>query len=639
MNNTITLAQLFNQRLFQIPDYQRGYSWEGQQVLEFLEDLELLRPERYHYTGTVVLHELDSVSRRMDQYGDTYETVNIVDGQQRLTTIVLLLDGIRRSLADLSEEGRTLSNGIDGNFIKTKGTDAQPIYKLTLNEDTADFFRESVLSDQPGVGGPRITSQKRLEAAKKQIADYISANGGPSGDAAEEWLRDLYRKVSTQLLFTLYEIGDEAEVGVIFEVMNDRGKLLTDLEKVKNFILHTSTTLEVTSHAANDLAKSVNDAWGEILSRLMAADLVSSADEDRLLRAHWLTYYDYRPRQWHGTRSVKEEFHLSKYAGRHSDLLGRLIQYTKRFNESCISFCDVYLPNRTDAFQRFKIDYRARANVIQWSERLKRLGVIAPFLPILIAARERWPDDPIKYLEILKLCEVFAFRVYRLSEYRSNTGQSALIRIGHRLATNELDLDGAIHSIESLLAYYCDRDRFYSLTDPENTDAWRNVYGWGGLRYFMYEYETALAAKKGASPKVSWDELLKLDRKNTIEHILPQSISKQPYWKERFDGPSHRRYVHDLGNLTLTKHNPQLGNKPFPKKKGTPGSKGHCYATAPLYVEQELAAQQDWNAAAINERRGRLLEWARTRWSVDLTGVEHEEPDLDDLVEDELGEE
>ena len=639
MENVVSLAQLFNQRLFQIPDYQRGYSWEQQQVREFLEDLELLRPGRYHYAGTVVLHNPDSMSPIMDEHGGVHDTVNIVDGQQRLTTIVMLLDGIRRSLANLLPEGSTLSNGINRNFIKTKDIGGPPIFKLTLNQDTDHFFKTSVLSDLPGVEGPQITSEKRLEAAKKQIADYISDNSGSDGGAAEEWLQDLYGKVSTQLLFTLYEIGDEAEVGVIFEVMNDRGKPLTDLEKVKNFLLHTSTTLDVTSYAAEDLTKSVNDAWGKILSRLMGADLVSSADEDRLLRAHWLTYYYPRPRQWHGTRSVKEEFHLRKYVGRHSDLLCRLIQYTKRLNESCISFCDVYLPNRTDAFQRFKIDDKARADVIQWSERLRRLGVIAPFLPILIAARERWPDDPIKYLEILKLCEVFAFRVYRLSEYRSNAGQSALIRIGHRLATNELDFASTIQVIESLLAYYCDRDRFCNLTDPGNTDAWRNVYGWGGLRYFLYEYETALAAKKGATPKVSWGELLKLDRKNTIEHILPQSISKHPYWEERFDGPSHERYIHDLGNLTLTKHNSQLGNKPFPKKKGTPGSKGHCYVTAPLYVEQELTQEQDWNASAIDERRRRLLEWARTRWSVDLIGVKFEGPDPDDLDEDELGEE
>ena len=94
MNNVVSLADLFHQRVFRVPNYQRGYSWEEQQVREFLEDLELLGPGRFHYTGTVVLNEQGSRQPRMDEDGNAYLTAEIVDGQQRLTTIVLLLDGI-----------------------------------------------------------------------------------------------------------------------------------------------------------------------------------------------------------------------------------------------------------------------------------------------------------------------------------------------------------------------------------------------------------------------------------------------------------------------------------------------------------------------------------------------------------------
>ena len=92
MDNVISLNDLFHNRIFRVPDYQRGYSWERRQVREFLEDLELLMPQRFHYTGTVVLYEPPaSKSRLMDVEGKTYNPVEIVDGQQRLTTIVLLL--------------------------------------------------------------------------------------------------------------------------------------------------------------------------------------------------------------------------------------------------------------------------------------------------------------------------------------------------------------------------------------------------------------------------------------------------------------------------------------------------------------------------------------------------------------------
>ena len=117
MNNVVPLDDLFRKRLFRVPDYQRGYSWEEQQVEEFLEDLELLGPQRYHYTGTVVLHESDSVTRPMDRDGNTYVPVEIVDGQQRITTIILLLDGISRSLEGFSA---TASSG-EGNDRRLLG--------------------------------------------------------------------------------------------------------------------------------------------------------------------------------------------------------------------------------------------------------------------------------------------------------------------------------------------------------------------------------------------------------------------------------------------------------------------------------------------------------------------------------------
>ena len=72
MDNVIYLNNLFQNRIFRVPDYQRGYSWERQQVSEFLDDLELLAPGRYHYTGTVVLHEPDPKSALMDIEGNTY---------------------------------------------------------------------------------------------------------------------------------------------------------------------------------------------------------------------------------------------------------------------------------------------------------------------------------------------------------------------------------------------------------------------------------------------------------------------------------------------------------------------------------------------------------------------------------------
>ena len=641
MNNVISLDDLFHKRLFRVPDYQRGYSWEQQQIREFLEDLELLADTRYHYTGTVVLHESDDKSPQMDTDGNAYAMVDIVDGQQRLTTIVMVLDEIRRALTTLSETSKGLSQGIVKNFVSTQEINGQPLFKLSLNTDTDHFFRNSILAEEPGVEGPQITSERRLADAKKQIAEYVAEKAVAGQGKGEDWLRSLYRKLATQLRFSLYEVEDEAEVGVIFEVMNDRGKPLTDLEKVKNYLLHVSTSLVF----SNNLGSAVNSAWAEMLRQLMSAGLVSSEDEDRLLRSHWLTYHNAQLRRWQGSSSVKQRFGLRNYAGRHQELLDALLVYTEGLRESSIIFSDAYQPNRTDAFASFKSDSKARAQVADWSTKLRRTGYLATFLPLLIAVRRRWPEDPDKYLRVLKLCETFAFRVYRWGENRSNSGQPTIFRFAFQLATKARTYEETLQDFKGHLAYWCRNDNFNDQHSEGDPNVW---YRWGGLRYFLYEYETELASQQGASPVVPWGELASHDLKETVEHILPQSISNQTYWKDRFNRRQHQRYVHDLGNLTLTKHNSFYQNKPFPEKRGSVAAEVHCYAKSPYFVERQLTELDDWNAEAIDQRRARLLEWARVRWAVETSeasagGFEPEDPDEDSnedyvAAEEDLGE-
>ena len=131
---------------------------------------------------------------------------------------------------------------------------------------------------------------------------------------------------------------------------------------------------------------------------------------------------------------------------------------------------------------------------------------------------------------------------------------------------------------------------------------------------------------------MTWDELRKRDLQDTIEHILPQSIDDQPYWRRKFRR-THLQYVHDLGNLTLTKHNSNYLNKAFRTKKGRVDAKGHCYAKSPLYVERELTQWEDWTPSAIKERRAKLLEWSTARWAVDLSELEGEEHEPVDSLE------
>lgn len=503
-----------------VPDYQRGYAWEAQQRNEFLEDLELLGAGREHYTGTVVLHEVDHGPRKPDAEGKSYGTADFVDGQQRLATIVLLLDAIRRALIQNDNGARALSDGIRRSYIAAMDKSGQPLFKLTLNRDCDHYFKTVAIADQPGPEGPQISSEERLADAKREFAPYMARGRQRAGDDAafHLWLTELHWKVTNELRISLYEAESASEVGVIFEVMNNRGKSLSELEKVKNYLLYAGSRLTI----GHNLDTAVNAAWAEILRQLMASGLTTSGDEDQLLRAHWLTSYDPQPRNWAGSKAIKTRFDLRGYQADHPRLLDDLLRYTEGLRASSVAFCDARVPERPDSFASLG-DAIQREEVRQWSAKLIRTNVVAPFLPLLIATRRRFSDRAEKYLELVKLCEAFAFRVYRLLERRAAAGQGDLFRIRYQLQLERINFDEALLEVRRTLLRFSPDTWFRTALHQENYD-W---YEWAGLKYFLYEFEEHLARKKGVVPKVAWEQVRRRERADTIEHIYPQNPDQQ----------------------------------------------------------------------------------------------------------------
>lgn len=241
-----------------------------------------------------MLHD-QADARKLDSEGKSYRVYDVVDGQQRLTTIVIMLDAVRRELASLDDPiAQSLADGIRRSYVAATDVGGQPLYKLTLNSDCDHYFRTVALSDQPGPEGPQISSERPLANARLEFSTYLQWHGDGDDAAYQAWLTELYLKIVNQLRVSRHEVESAGDVGVIFEVMNNRGKPRSELEKVKNYLLYAASTLSV----PNNLPHVVNDAWAEIFRQLMAAGLTSSTDEDRLLRAHWLTAYDPQPRKF-----------------------------------------------------------------------------------------------------------------------------------------------------------------------------------------------------------------------------------------------------------------------------------------------------------------------------------------------------
>ncbi|MGI8535847.1 MAG: DUF262 domain-containing protein [Mycobacteriales bacterium] len=264
---TDSTTDLLLPRLLRIPDYQRGYAWEREHVQDFLDDLALLVPAQKHYTGTVVL--LGSDEHVIDDQSQVLLRADVVDGQQRLTTVCLLLNELRRALA--SQGLHLAADGLTRQFLLIH-KDGIALPKLQVGDESKPIWM-ALLTDT-AVPVPETLSSRRLLAASEQIRSHVDAL--VDKDATEPGnvtrLRDL---VIQSLQFTVYTLQRSADVGVIFETLNDRGKPLTELEKVKNYLLFLAARLPEAKQAA--LAARINDVWSRVYRLLLEVARVSPA--------------------------------------------------------------------------------------------------------------------------------------------------------------------------------------------------------------------------------------------------------------------------------------------------------------------------------------------------------------------------
>ena len=626
MSSDRSAYEIFDRTLLRVPDYQRGYAWERRHLEEFWEDLEVLPVHARHYTGTVVLLRSPE-ERARDDRGVHFQVADIVDGQQRLTTLVLLLNEVRRRLLDVGAEQPAAQ--IAKHYLWVK-RDGKKRAILQLGSDIDGFWQRRVLTDDGNTEMPSVHSENRLLEARAYFEDRVSALVSADVSNAKDRLLELSDKLTEQMRFTLYEVDDAAQVGVIFETLNDRGKPLTELEKAKNYLLFLASGLADGHRRA--LSEDINRSWSQVYERLMRAGKKKQVSEDAFLRAHWLMSEDPQPRNWAGTASLKKRFPRQRYWQQLDQLSQDIRAYATGLERAARAFADIHHPVADDAFADIEAPLRDR--VRDSSERLRRLWALAAFQPLLIAVRLTHPRDPKLYLDVVELCERFAFRVYRLRGFRSNTGQTRMYRLANGVYTGRIEGEQLLESLRGEILRRCSSKAFDRAFAAEGDET--NWYRWGGLRYFLFEYE--LHVSRGRQEHLTWQRLSKRPLEETIEHILPQS-PRAGDWAG-FDEIERRKLTHDLGNLVLTLDNSRYSNRSFEAKRGSPGSTvggpEACYARSLLIQERQIADREVWTPEEVRGRKRELVDWARNRWFVDGEDEHVEVPLATDPDEDDL---
>jgi len=676
MDEPKPLDSLFKEKLFRIPDYQRGYAWGREQLYAFWEDLINLPKARSHYTGVLTLKEIptsgiDEDSKEFWLVDDhSYKLYHIVDGQQRLTTFTLFLQAFIELLRELPEnegiedEAIYLTDtltiaAVEAKFlyeVKPSG-EAFRTYKFgyAVDNPSYEYMRYRILGETGGGTVFETFYTLNLSNGKRYFKEQLRAWHREEGILG---LQNLYRTLTKRFLFNQYIIKDEFDVFVAFETMNNRGKTLSDLELLKNRLIYLTTLYtdaELDPAERKDLRDLINDAWKEVYYQL-GRNKSKPLNDDDFLRAHWMMYFkfsrqtgrdyikflleeQFSPQRVH-SKTVQEveleetEEQTSAADIEEDDENGAeepeaaetvlvadlepkdIRDYVKSLKASSVHWFRTFYPEMSDDLSRKETE---------WIQRLNRLGMTY-FRPLLMTILKN-VDDSSQRVGIFNEIERFVFVVFRLTQTRSNYRSSEFsnaVRAIDRGVMGLAELKTRLRNNMSWLFSddgHFEIDEFYLLLQKK-FDNGQGYYGWTGLRYLLYEYELSLLSKS-RQKKVDWSDLQKTPKdKISIEHIYPQSEPKE--WKPAFKGihkSQRAAYRNSVGNLLLLSSaiNSSLQNDAFTDKKKpkyrdeTKLRNGYADGS---HSEIEVSESEDWGPGEIRERGIRLLKFLEKRWDI-----------------------
>ncbi len=644
-----TLSKIFTERLFRIPDYQRGYAWTEPQLKDFWNDIQQIEPASNHYTGVLTLETVplgDRNSWNEDRWvmeSKSYEPYYVVDGQQRLTTSIILIQCIIEAIPEGGQLNYTSADEIRRKFIfdtKDRGISRSYIFGYDKDNPSYEFLKTKIFNEHSSSSRAEETVYtNNLENAKSFFKEQIM-------DFSHEQLESLYRKASQCLLFNIFTISEEVDVCVAFETMNNRGKPLSYLELLKNRLIYLSLKLDESEHEKSKLRISINDCWKSIYHSL-GRNKSRPLDDDSFLGAHYLLYFSSPPKgasdpddpDSEAVADEKPRFPRSRRF-RPADHYHRLLQEifvqkrlgSPRQPEGDLGLTQIYtyvtslqvsVEHWYNIFNPASVKQDEAASY--WLEKLDRIGM-SNVLPLILSVMLK-VDKVSDRVAIFKALERFLF-------------VRALADIGWSFAFQGMDfLDDAIllyhekitaKQVASRISEAANNllsNKNY-LSDVKSTFRSSGYYRWSHVRYFLYEYNLDMQEKsKTERRKIHWSEYIdKYSDARTVEHVYPQNARAQ-YWKDRFSGLNARQrgaLRNSLGNLVPLSQpkNSSLSNKPFPdkvegKKEAVIGFRFGCYA------ENEIAKFDEWTPDAIRSRGIKLLRFLERRWSISL-GTEEE---------------
>ena len=550
-----------NSKKYQVPKYQRDYSWEEEHWDELWQDiLSMYQQEEknreQHYMGYLVLQK------------DGINTFRIIDGQQRLTTLSLLILSALQILKDSSDtndqervpliEERYISTISVSSFAKN--------YKLELNRNNDEYYRHDLASLS---NHPRKRNIKRTEHRMRQAKDFYQKEIQKLKITGEELAGFIENVIAHYLLFTVITVGDDVNAYKVFETLNARGVQLSTPDLLKN---HLFSIIDPKGENTEDI-RNQEEVWS------MTLDSLGKEDFTKFLRCFWNSRHKMVTKN-NLFKAIKTSHTTAQSA---IGLLADLKQTSPIY---------AALQNHSDA-QWHDISNSDNKRNIQ--NCLLALGIFNISQPHTILLSAYFAYSEADFAKICKWLLAFCMRYQVICSLPPNEVDKfyndIAMRVYKKTPLREIkaQLKSKLPSDDEF------RGKFASKTlstEQSNKKAY----------YLLAALENHINSKNP----------IELQGKYTIEHILPKKAGvDDSYWQEQF-GDQLEQYVPRLGNMALLtkKDNQDAATFAFPEKK-------NIYKQSNLKIVEKVVEFDHWNTAAVNTYQSFLANQAVKIWSID----------------------
>ena len=543
---------------FLIPVYQRYYSWDIEQCTRLWNDIvEMQKKGKVgHFVGSIVNIAEQAMPTGVQKY-------MIIDGQQRMTTLSLLLLALRDYAIKNPDDTTINARRIDNMLLKNEYESGDERYKLLLTETDRDILM-------------RLVEEKPIpNDTRSRLLDNYKFFAGKIADK-ELQPAEVYESIGKLQIvnITLDRTVDDAQA--IFESLNSTGKELSESDLIRNYVLMGLEPTEQT-YVYEHLWRPM-----ELLFVYETQDSVM----DRFFRDYLTMKITRIPKQ----DRVYEEFklyHLNCEFGTIRELCQDLLTYAKYYTDM------VFKRSSNPALKSLYEDINDLRMEVSYPFLLK---VHNDYAEGIIS------EDDLKL--IIRLCISYVFR-RSICDIPTNSLNKTFATL-----RNEIRQDDYVNSIK---AFFVMRDDYKEFpNDDKFTAAFvsRDIYTMRSRNFILSHLDNY-----GNKAPIIIENY-------TIEHIMPQNSSLSPEWQQML-GTNWREvqktYLHTIGNLTLTAYNSEMSDHPFMVKMDMEGG----FKESALRLNAYVVKLTEWNEQRIKERASLLADKAKQIWAFpDMTAAE-----------------